>query len=230
MSRLGDMIATERIRRGLSPKQAAKVCGVSASYIIDVESGRRIIADAEAVRMLKKLGSSADLTVDIQSPETLPDQVTTLGSIEEPKTKKPQPARPIEPSDAWLDALGNVIKRVPVVDSKGIELEKRSLPVTGGKIEGYPADKVFYFRCSDDSMTGFRLREGDLLFTVPVHEPIDGAVMIVGRDGEMLVRRIQRMESNRVMLQSHGMEFKTELVRANDINILGKCIRAEINL
>ena len=232
MSRLGNLIATERISRGLSPKDAARLCGVSASYIIDVESGRRIIADSEAIRMLRRLGSSAGNELTIASPETMDDQKVILGAAEQTSAapKKSQPAQPAEPSDAWLDALGNVVRRVNVLDEKGAEIDKRMLPVLNGKIEGHPADKVFYFRLGDDSMAGFRLRTGDLLFAVPCHDPVDGAIMILSRDGVLSARRVQRMESNRLMLQSHGLEFKTELVRVSDVTILGKCVRAEIQL
>ena len=33
MSRLGDLIRTERIRQKMTPKQVAKKCGVSESYL-----------------------------------------------------------------------------------------------------------------------------------------------------------------------------------------------------
>ena len=52
MSRLGDLIRTERVRQKLTPKQVAKKCGVSESFIISVENGTRIIADDQARRIL----------------------------------------------------------------------------------------------------------------------------------------------------------------------------------
>ena len=38
LSRLGDLIRTERIRAKLTPKQVAKKCGVAESYLIAVEN------------------------------------------------------------------------------------------------------------------------------------------------------------------------------------------------
>ena len=52
MSRLGDLIRTERIRQKMTPKQVAKKCGVSESFILAVEAGTRIIADDQARRIL----------------------------------------------------------------------------------------------------------------------------------------------------------------------------------
>ena len=68
MSRLGDLIRTERIRQKMTPKQVAKKCGVSESFILAVEAGTRIIADDQARRILKTIGlreqTEADFTLD----------------------------------------------------------------------------------------------------------------------------------------------------------------------
>ena len=56
MSRLGDLLHTERLRRMMTFKQVAKVSGVSESFLKDVEEGKRIIADDQARRILKKMG------------------------------------------------------------------------------------------------------------------------------------------------------------------------------
>lgn len=68
MSRLGDLIRTERIRQKLTPKQVAKKCGVSESYLLAVEAGTRIIADDQARRILKTIGlkqqTEAEFTLD----------------------------------------------------------------------------------------------------------------------------------------------------------------------
>ena len=68
MSRLGDLIRTERIRQKLTPKQVARKCGVSESYIVAVEAGTRIIGDDQARRILKTIGlrqqNEAEFTLD----------------------------------------------------------------------------------------------------------------------------------------------------------------------
>ena len=43
MSRLGDLIRTERLRSKMTPKQVARKCGVSESYLLAVEAGTKII-------------------------------------------------------------------------------------------------------------------------------------------------------------------------------------------
>ena len=68
MSRLGDLIHLERTRQKLTYKQVARKCGVSEKYLEEVESGRRIIQDDQARRILKTMGmqqqTEADFTLD----------------------------------------------------------------------------------------------------------------------------------------------------------------------
>ena len=58
MSRLGDLLMLERTRQKLTRKQVARMCGISESYLKDVEEGRRIIQDDQARRILNNLGTS----------------------------------------------------------------------------------------------------------------------------------------------------------------------------
>ena len=69
MSRLGDLLRTERLRRKMTLKQVAKLSGVSESFLKDVEEGKRIIADDQARRILKKIG----LTEQTEQGFTLDD-------------------------------------------------------------------------------------------------------------------------------------------------------------
>ena len=64
MSRLGDLIRTERIRQNMTPKQVAKKCGFSESYIVAVENGTRIIPDDQARRILKSIGLKQQTEAD----------------------------------------------------------------------------------------------------------------------------------------------------------------------
>ena len=52
---------------------------------------------------------------------------------EEPVTKEEQEAAQAS-ADAWLDALGGVVKRVPIMDGDGVVIDHRLMPVIGGRI------------------------------------------------------------------------------------------------
>ena len=150
MSRLGDLIKLERTRRGLSAKQVAKKCGVAEKYLLDVEQGTRIIADDQARRILKSMGMQQQTEADFKSAS---DEMTRAQATLRKKADKVRPDAEKAAStqeegvsgSIWLDALANVLKRVPVYNAVMKEVGHRLLPVENGKIEGASPEKVFYF-------------------------------------------------------------------------------------
>ena len=102
MSRLGDLIRTERLRAKLTPKQVAKKCGLAESYLIAVENGTKIIADDQARRILRKIGLREQTEADF----TLDDIAATvdLAAMASPTAKTvvdlPAPLGPIRPTSS----------------------------------------------------------------------------------------------------------------------------------
>lgn len=90
MSRLGDLIRTERIRQKMTTKQVARKCGVSESYLQAVEAGTRIIADEQARRILKTIG----LRQQNEAEFTLDDIAATVDLVQvQPKMAAAAPKR-----------------------------------------------------------------------------------------------------------------------------------------
>ena len=132
-----------------------------------------------------------------------------------------------EASDAWLDALGGVVKRVPVIDSQGVAVDHVLTPIIGGKIEGGAPDKVLFYRCPDNALRGFRVFAGDLLLTVPASKPEDDRLMLVFYKGQRMVRKLLKLDGSRLQLQSFDYEFTAEVAPAAEVKILGRCVRLE---
>ena len=232
MTRMGETIRKARLPAGMTEKALGKKCGLAESVIKDIESGRRVASDDQAQRMLKLLG--------VQNPVS-----TELEVAAEPEVKlrpKPRPyVLPVEPpaqeaapvassaaeeqGRAGRDALGGVVKRVPVCDEKGLVLDHVLEPVIGGRIEGGPPDKVFYYRCPDDQLAGYRIHAGDLLLTVPEKAPVDEAVMIVEAGGRRIARKVKKLDGGKLLLQTYDREFRAETVDLKAVLILGRCVR-----
>ena len=180
MSRLGDTIRAARLKAGMTPKALGKKCGVAESFINDVEMGRKIVSDDQAQRILKVLGVKNPVSTELEvaaepAVELRPRPRPYVMPVQTEPEKKPTKEEIQETqaaTDAWLDALGGVVKRVPILGSDGVVIDHRLLPVIGGKIEGGHPDKVVYFRQEDDSMRGFRVYAGDLLLTIPCPTPV----------------------------------------------------------
>ena len=240
MSRLGDLIMLERTRQKLTRKQVARKCGVSESYLKDVEEGRRIIQDDQARRILKTLGTSQRNEAEFSLDEIAATvDLTTLAPARPQAPAQPKPAEPApvpksqskeEQSGIWLDALSSVLQPVPVMNAGWIQTARRMVPIQDGKIEGAKPDKVVYFLAPDDSMRAMRIEKGDLVIIVPQTLPVDGAIMLVEYGAHRCLRRIKLLGNSNILLQSGDRELGAEPMHISDLKIVGKAVRIEITL
>ena len=244
MSRLGDLIRTERIRQKLTPKQVAKKCGVSESYLMAVEAGTRIIADDQARRILKSMGlkqqTEAEFTLDdiaatVDLAQVQP-RMAAAAAARKPVRKEAELAASTEDKDegvagsVWLDALQSVLKRVPVMNAVMKPVGYQLVPVENGRIEGANPEKVFFYLAPDDSMRGFRIHKGDIVLTVPAQSPVDGAIMLLNYNEHRYLRKIKVLDDRTVMLQHYDREYEAETVPMNEIGFLSQCVKVTFDL
>ena len=242
MSRLGDLIRTERIRQKLTPKQVAKKCGVSESYLLAVEAGTRIIADDQARRILKSIGlkqqTEAEFTLDdiaatvdlVQVQPRMAAQAVKKAPKKEAELVAAAGAEEGVAGSVWLDALQSVLKRVPVMNAVMKPVSYRLVPVENGRIEGANPEKVFFYLAPDDSMRGFRIHRGDIVLTVPAQSPVDGAVMLMNYREHRYLRKVKILDDRQVLLQSYDREYEAETVPISDIGFLARCVRVTFDL
>ena len=241
MSRLGDLIRTERIRHKMTPKQVAKKCGVSESYLVAVEAGTRIIADDQARRILKAIGlkqqTEAEFTLDdIAATVDLAQVQPKMAEVLKKKPEKKEAELAASSEDegvaggVWLDALQSVLKRVPVMNAVMKPVSYKLVPVENGRIEGANPDKVFFYLAPDDSMRGFRIHRGDIVLTVPANSPVDGAIMLLNYNEHRYLRKIKVLDDRTVMLQHYDREYEAETVPINEIGFLSRCVQVTFEL
>ena len=240
MSRLGDLIRTERIRQKLTPKQVAKKCGVSESYLLAVEAGTRIIADDQARRILKTIGlkqqNEAEFTLDdiAATVDLAQVQPRLAEAVKKPPKKEAELAASSEDEgvagSVWLDALQSVLKRVPVMNAVMKPVAYKLVPVENGRIEGANPDKVFYYLAPDDSMRGFRIHKGDIVLTVPAQSPVDGAIMLMNYKEHRYLRKVKVLDDRQVLLQSYDREYEAETVPISEIGFLSRAVQVTFEL
>ena len=229
MSRLGETIRSARIQAKMTEKALAKKCGMAEGVIKDIESGRRIVSDGQAQRILKILGVENPVSAELevaQEPEVplRPRPRPYKLPVSEPETRQESD------SAAWLDALGGVVKRVPVTDEDSTVIDHVLVPIVGGKIEGGAPDKVFYFRCPDDALRGYRIHAGDLLLCVPTQKVEDGAISLFLLNGKRAARKANKLDGSRVHLQSYDREFTSQTLPAAEARVLARCVKLERRL
>ena len=240
MSRLGDLIRTERIRQKMTPKQVARKCGVSESYIVAVEAGTRIIADDQARRILKTIGlkqqTEAEFTLDdiAVTVDLAQVQPRLAEAVKKPPKKEAELAASSDDEgvagSVWLDALQSVLKRVPVMNAVMKPVAYRLVPVENGRIEGANPDKVFFYLAPDDSMRGFRIHKGDVVLTVPAQSPVDGAVMLMNYKEHRYLRKVKVLNDHQVLLQAYDREYEAETVSISDIGFIARCVKVTFEL
>ena len=232
MGRMGDTIRQNRIKYKMTEKQLAKKTGLAESVIKDFESGKRIPSDDQARRILKAMGAADTVSTEIDSanePEVKlrprPRPYIIPVEPDEPAPTPQEMKTRTESNDAWLDALGGVVKRIPVVDENGLVMDHMLFPVTGGKIEGGQPDKVILFRVADEEMGGFRIHAGDVLLIVPDKTPVDDAFMLISANGKRRLRRVKKLDGSKLLLQSYDREIKVETRLWAEVQFLGRCVK-----
>lgn len=228
MSRLGDTIRAARLKAKMTEKALGKKCGLAESFIKDVESGRRIVSDDQAQRILKVLGAenpvSTELEVAAEPPVKLRPKPRAY-ILSEEEQNAPNRQAQMESNDAWLDALGGVVKRVPVMDEAGVVIDHVPMPIISGKIEGGAPDKVRWYRCPDDMLRGFRVHAGDLLLVVPATKAEDDRLMLIEFEGKKMVRKLLKLDGGRVQMQAFDHEFSAVMGNIQTVRVLGRCVK-----
>lgn len=217
MSRVGTGIHDARLQKGMSQKELAKKLGVSESFIADVESGRKIANEQFIIRAEKLLG------VDLNEA----DMFQTDEPVE--NIKETAPSKTI--NKQWEDAFSNVLKKLPVMDIKMQEIYGyKYLPVIDKKVEGYNPEKVVYIKVPDDSMRGFRMHKDDIVMLFQNSELISNSICLIEIDGKRCIRQIKRLDSAKVLILSHYTDLKTETRDIKSIEVIGRCVKLEIEL
>jgi transcriptional regulator with XRE-family HTH domain len=222
MSRLGNEISRLRKEVGMTQKQLAKIVGVSEAYIIDVESGKKILSEDLVNKISKSLRKEIG-KVDLYENDE--------------KYNKPEPdpkvvrivEKPVQ--DIWNDALAGVLAAVPVYNYKMDKAaDPRKMPIISNKVEGYPKDKVFYLSIEDDDMIGFRISKGDIALCHSGHEFEKDGIYFVEINGRRVIRQLKTIDSAKLLIVSNRGSLVTNTLYKKDVKILARLIKLEIML
>lgn len=231
MSRIGEKIKTARMEQNISLKHLAKKCGVAESYIADVESGRRVLNDS----MIKTLSQA--LNINLNEPLFIEDDLTDEVEAERKPAKAPMPgavraaAPAVEPTAEWQSAFSRILKDVPVYNMNMDNILRYiPLPIIDKKVEGHNPDKLIYVAVSDNSMGGFRIKKDDLVMVLLNPELSGEGLYLIELNGVKAIRQIKKLDGSNVLIVSHSGDIKTQAVDIHDIKVMGRCIKAEINL
>lgn len=217
MSRVGKRIQDARMRSGVTAKQLSKKLGVSESFINEVESGKKIINE----ELIKRVEKALQINLDEEIFTEVAEPVENLKETVNNKVVNKQ----------MEDAFSHILKKIPVCDINFKEIfEYKYLPILEKKVEGYNGDKIIYIKAPDDSMRGFRVQRGDRLMVYQNPEITNNSILLLEMDGKRCIRQVKRLDSNKILVISHSNDLKTETRDVKSINVIGRCIRLEVEL
>lgn len=238
MSRLGQMVRDTRIKKGLTPKALAKKAGVSESYLLEVEEGRRILNENLAKRLSKVLGVSLSEREDFfdtvsdetKSVKTAPTTETNVALTTAPTSKQVNaPLSP--PAPQWEQAFSTIIQDVPVYNqSLSKVLYNKKLVIQDKKVEGIPADKAFYVQIEETDADVLNYKRGDLILVQKTSHIQAAGIYLINYQNTIRICEVKPLSNNLLLLGSKKGTLATVTAHVNEVTAVGKCVRAEIML
>jgi transcriptional regulator with XRE-family HTH domain len=224
MNRIALKIKEARKKSGLTEKQLAKKCGFSVGYIIQIESGKKIINEKAADKILNALGEKAEMLEDTSARQE---------AVEDKKVTKPVDQKvnySLQPNAQWASALAGVLHKYPIVDCYTNKVvAHKELPIINNKVEGHKPDRLMFVRASNNEMEALRIEMGDVVMVLVAHEVQNNSLYLLEVGGKRIIRRL-RKENNKLRL-SKGLEGESpHLIDLKTATIIGKCIKVEFEV
>lgn len=228
MSRVGKRINEERIKKGMSPKQLGKKCGLSESFILEVERGTKIINEKLISQISKVLGVNLEESMiqEASTEETPKENIQKKPIINNTSVKRSN----VQPLDQWEEAFSNIIKKVPIYDTEMVSIKGyKSFPIIDKKVEGFNPDKLVYIELSDDSLSQYRMKTSDRCLLYLNQELKNNAFHLVEYSNKKYLRKVKRVEGNKIQLIKRTIDDAAVIKNMKEIKIIGRLIRVEID-
>jgi transcriptional regulator with XRE-family HTH domain len=219
-------IKEARLKAKMSEKELAQACGQNINYILQIESGKKVINEKIAEDILKILGEKVDFFQDV--PETQSEPTAIKPVVKPAQTKSADLG--ITPNDAWTGALSGVIKNFPVIEEvRGNVVTSKELSIIGKKIEGVHHEKIGFVKVTDSDMPKLRIAKGDILTIHLMGEIQSQGIYYFEFGQKKMIRQLIKSQNNKVLFSRGPSEPETE-VDVKNIKVIGKVIKVEFYL
>lgn len=226
-NRIAMKIQEARLKAKMTEKELAKKCGLTANYIIQIESGKKVINEKVAENILKVLGEKPDILILEASAE----ERNLSKPVEKPKKEKEVEFYDIKPTEQWSDALANIIKKFPIYEvSSNKVVGYKELPVLGKKVEGYNWDKILFVQATDNEMEGFRINKNDIIMVQLTNEIQNNSIYLFEMANKKMIRQLRKESNNKVVISTGAKEKEPMTTDLSKIKIIGKCVKVEFAL
>lgn len=223
MNKTGQKIQQARIKRNMTPKQLGKKIGVTASYIEQVESGKKIINESIATKIFKVLEVKGDI-----SQEAMARREEVVRARPKPKVVEKVKHNTIDHAPSWSGALDNILRKYPIYNAyTKKQVGSKSIPTLEKKVDGYHCDKISFIEVYDVSMSSYSLQEKDVLMIFLTTDITNDKLYYIEYKNIPMIRRLRKEANKKVSLYSDN---QTELVDLEKVKIIGKVVKLERKL
>ena len=236
MNRLAIKIKEARLKANMSEKDLAKACGQNINYILQIESGKKVINEQIAENILKILGEKVDFFGDVETHKQDESKVKTSGSVSSaqvkpnsPKTTTP-PVQAITPNEEWQGALAGIIKSYPIQEERSAKVVGyKDLPILSKKIDGFHYEKILFIKVTDSELAKFRILKQDVVMAILANEIQGQGIYYIEVNRVKMIKYIVKTQNNKCIYSNGSTETETE-VDLKEIKILGRIVKVEFNL
>lgn len=227
MSRVAAKIKEARLKAKLTEKDLAKKCGLTANYIIQVESGRKVINEKLAENILKALGEK----LEFMNQEPSNEEKLQQENAQKPKNKPKEEFFAIEPTEQWAGALANIIKKFPIYEAATNKIVGyKELPILDKKIDGYTWDKIIYIQSTDNTMEYFRIKKNDIIMVNITSEIQNNSIYLFEINSKKMIRQLRKESNNKVVISTGAKGEEPITTELSKIKVIGKCVKVEFSL
>lgn len=223
MNRIASKIMEARIASKMTQKELAKKCGLTESYILQIESGKKIINEDIAEKILKALGQ----TFEVMEPmkETITPQPSPLQAPKKATSNQQvaQPTAAIQPNAQWRDALAGVIRVYPIMRGQK-QVGELEMVIANKKIEGVHPDMVLAVEATE-AVPAFRIGVGDTLLLTKEDQLVNERLYVIEYYGKQMVRRVRKEHNGQLNISPGLSGASSEQVPAAQIKLIGRLLR-----
>jgi len=221
MNKTAEKIHLARVKQNMSAKALAKKCGVTASYIEQVESGKKIINESIASRILKALG--------VDESSISQEAAARKEAVEKKRPKAPIKKKvthqEVDMAPSWSGALDNVLRHYPIRNAyTKKQVGEKVIATLNKKIEGYHCDKIALIEVFDTSMSSYNILEKDVLTIYLTEDITNEKIYYIEYQNKAYIRRLRKEANKKLSLYSDN---QTEVLPLEKVKIIGKVIKME---
>ncbi len=224
MNKTAEKIKLARLKKNMTTKALGKKCGLTANYIEQVESGKKIISESIASKIFAVL----EMKGDSLTQESIARQEEYVKKRPVPQPVKKVVHHSLDLTPSWSGALDNILRKYPIYNAHTKkEVGIKTIPTLEKKVEGYHCDKISFIEVFDNTMAGYNILEDDLLMMFLTNDVTNDKIYYFEFENIPYIRKLRKEQNNRISLYSDN---KTLTVDMNKIKLIGKIVKLERQL